>query len=207
MSDAPSKKPYLKSNSTKRCRNWKIVVRVQSRQKKVPRLILSLGRKNDRKFCAAIRSLKWLKSWRRLQNAGAKWVKKTSISIRRLPSEVSWYDELIIALDKERYWNELKALDGLSKNLYKPKKCLSAYMIFVKEVSRRIIFLTNFVDTTKNCKRKPRSWCLSCDAACRTSLVKHDGQGTRVLSKSSWHGQSAIFGRDAGILWWGRKNR
>ena len=43
---------------------------------------------------------------------------------------------LIMNVDKERYWGELKALDGLSKNLYKPKKCLSAYMIFVKEVSR-----------------------------------------------------------------------
>ena len=53
-------------------------------------------------------------------------------------------DGLITVTDKERYWSELKALDGLSKNLYKPKKCLSAYMIFVKEVSRRIIFLTLF---------------------------------------------------------------
>lgn len=41
--------------------------------------------------------------------------------------------------DKERYWSELKALDSLSKNLYKPKKCLSAYMIFVKETRPKIV--------------------------------------------------------------------
>jgi hypothetical protein len=34
-------------------------------------------------------------------------------------------------LDKERYERELKALDSLSSTLHKPKKCLSAYMIFV----------------------------------------------------------------------------
>lgn len=38
-------------------------------------------------------------------------------------------------LDKERYDKELKGLVKFSKSLYKPKKCLSAYMIFVKEVS------------------------------------------------------------------------
>ena len=51
-------------------------------------------------------------------------------------------------LDKERYWNELKTLDGLSQTLYKPKKCLSAYMIFVKEVSFTNL---NNLDTSKNC--------------------------------------------------------
>ena len=37
--------------------------------------------------------------------------------------------------DKERYEKELRALEQYSTNLKKPKKCLSAYMIFVKEVS------------------------------------------------------------------------
>ena len=37
-------------------------------------------------------------------------------------------------IDKERYEKELKSLESFSDNLKKPKKCLSAYMIFVKEV-------------------------------------------------------------------------
>jgi len=36
--------------------------------------------------------------------------------------------------DKERYEKELRSLESFSENLKKPKKCLSAYMIFVKEV-------------------------------------------------------------------------
>ena len=41
-------------------------------------------------------------------------------------------------LDKERYDRELKQLEGQSDSIKKPKKCLSAYMIFVKEVSQFI---------------------------------------------------------------------
>ena len=37
-------------------------------------------------------------------------------------------------VDRERYEKELKTLESYSPNLKKPKKCLSAYMIFVKEV-------------------------------------------------------------------------
>lgn len=48
------------------------------------------------------------------------------------------YLNLINCLDKERYDKELKNLDNFSKNLHKPKKCLSAYMIFVKEVRELI---------------------------------------------------------------------
>jgi hypothetical protein len=40
-----------------------------------------------------------------------------------------------IFLDKERYEKELRSLESYSEKLRKPKKCLSAYMIFVKEVS------------------------------------------------------------------------
>ena len=40
-----------------------------------------------------------------------------------------------LCVDKERYEKELKNLAKHSKTLHKPKKCLSAYMIFVKEVS------------------------------------------------------------------------
>ena len=39
-------------------------------------------------------------------------------------------------IDKERYEKELRSLESYSENLKKPKKCLSAYMIFVKEVNK-----------------------------------------------------------------------
>ena len=42
-------------------------------------------------------------------------------------------------IDKERYDKALKQLEGKSENLHKPKKCLSAYMIFVKETRPKIV--------------------------------------------------------------------
>ena len=44
-----------------------------------------------------------------------------------------------IILDKERYDKELHSLESYSQSLKKPKKCLSAYMIFVKEVIKLLI--------------------------------------------------------------------
>ncbi len=41
--------------------------------------------------------------------------------------------------DKERYEKELKQLVSHSDDIKKPKKCLSAYMIFVKEVCIQLI--------------------------------------------------------------------
>lgn len=41
--------------------------------------------------------------------------------------------------DKERYEKELRALESHSSMLKKPKKCLSAYMIFVKETRPLIV--------------------------------------------------------------------
>jgi hypothetical protein len=41
--------------------------------------------------------------------------------------------------DRERYDKQLRQLEGFSSNLKKPKKCLSAYMIFVKETRPSIV--------------------------------------------------------------------
>lgn len=41
--------------------------------------------------------------------------------------------------DKERYEKELRSLESFSEKLKKPKKCLSAYMIFVKETRPLIV--------------------------------------------------------------------
>ena len=42
-------------------------------------------------------------------------------------------------IDKERYEKELRSLESHSNLLKKPKKCLSAYMIFVKETRPLIV--------------------------------------------------------------------
>lgn len=44
-----------------------------------------------------------------------------------------------LLIDKERYEKELRALESHSDMLKKPKKCLSAYMIFVKETRPLIV--------------------------------------------------------------------
>ena len=42
-------------------------------------------------------------------------------------------------IDKERYEKELKSLEKFNSKIKKPKKCLSAYMIFVKETRPKIV--------------------------------------------------------------------
>lgn len=49
-------------------------------------------------------------------------------------------DGLMINLDKERYGKELKELARSNKTLNKPKKPLTPYMLFVREVSRLSYF-------------------------------------------------------------------
>ena len=64
---------------------------------------------------------------------------------------------IIIFVDKERYDQELRNLERSSKNLHKPKKCLSAYMIFVKEVREFAGFwLKLILDKTEDRQREPR---------------------------------------------------
>lgn len=47
---------------------------------------------------------------------------------------MAFKDYLILYLDKERYLNELKILTKSNKLLDKPKKPLTPYMLFVREV-------------------------------------------------------------------------
>jgi len=48
----------------------------------------------------------------------------------------------IFHLDKERYIKELRELTKSNKTLEKPKKPLTPYMLFVREVSKNILFST-----------------------------------------------------------------
>lgn len=57
------------------------------------------------------------------------------MSTRRPPNGVSLTSGITFPVDKERYEREQKLLESHSATLKRPKKCLSAYMIFVKEVS------------------------------------------------------------------------
>lgn len=57
---------------------------------------------------------------------------------------------ILYIIDKERYEKELRSLESYSEKLRKPKKCLSAYMIFVKEVLLFLKKIKFFLDKTIN---------------------------------------------------------
>ena len=64
-----------------------------------------------------------------------KMTKQETLQYRELAKKgKSFYLSYTSSLDKERYEQELKSLSALDPTLAKPKKCLSAYMIFVQEV-------------------------------------------------------------------------
>jgi len=57
-----------------------------------------------------------------------------------MPQEnVSFLLILAFLTEKERYDKQIKLLETFSATLKKPKKCLSAYMIFVKETRPSIV--------------------------------------------------------------------
>jgi hypothetical protein len=53
---------------------------------------------------------------------------------------------LPLCLDKERYIKELKELTRSNKTLNKPKKPLTPYMLFVREVSPQSYFSSSRFD-------------------------------------------------------------
>lgn len=66
----------------------------------------------------------------------------TGRSTKRQQKKVWLVDQNMIFkyyIDKERYEKELRSLESHSDLLKKPKKCLSAYMIFVKETRPLIV--------------------------------------------------------------------
>lgn len=60
--------------------------------------------------------------------------------------------------DKERYERELKHLHTFSKDLKKPKKCLSAYMIFVQETRPLIVKLNSKMGALQVMKQVGKAW-------------------------------------------------
>ena len=65
-----------------------------------------------------------------------------SVSLSRmLPVNVSIISLFLTIFTKEKeiYDKQIKQLEKFSKSLKKPKKCLSAYMIFVKETRPSIV--------------------------------------------------------------------
>jgi hypothetical protein len=141
---------------------------------------LFLNRKELR-FWKETLLLKWQKWLRKSLNAGVWWIKKIGKSTKKPLKEVSFLYVLIIwYLDKERYEKELRSLESFSEKLKKPKKCLSAYMIFVKEVK---YILLNLLDPTIN------RWCSSRDG----SLVSYAGSREKLVSDGKW--RKKIFQR------------
>jgi hypothetical protein len=89
-----------------------------------------------------------------LQSFGRVYPRRTSSSTRKPPR---WVSELNLkALDKERYIKELRELTKSNKTLEKPKKPLTPYMLFVREVSREIHFAGSEM-LISLCRRDQRS--------------------------------------------------
>ena len=74
-----------------------------------------------------------------------------------LPREVSQTITNLFA-DKERYERELKTLHSYSTQLKKPKKCLSAYMIFVQETRPLIVKLNPEMGALQVMKQVGKAW-------------------------------------------------
>jgi hypothetical protein len=74
-----------------------------------------------------------------LPNYGKASPRRKSKDTRRRPKKVRYTDVnsdgMIMCIDKERYSKELKELARSNKTLNKPKKPLTPYMLFVREVS------------------------------------------------------------------------
>ena len=60
--------------------------------------------------------------------------------------------------DKERYERELKTLENQSSTIKKPKKCLSAYMIFVKETRPKIVTANPTMGALEVMQEVGRAW-------------------------------------------------
>ena len=60
--------------------------------------------------------------------------------------------------DKERYERELKTLENQSSTIKKPKKCLSAYMIFVKETLPKIVTANPTMGALEVMQEVGRAW-------------------------------------------------
>lgn len=86
-----------------------------------------------------------------------------------------------MCLDKERYEKELRSLESYSEKLKKPKKCLSAYMIFVKEVN--LYQHNNFLDKTVNCRSSPWNGSSTSNARSGKEMVIDDERRKKIFQR------------------------
>jgi len=76
--------------------------------------------------------LNYILNYHQFQNQDYCWPNWSKIS-------ANLFQLFVGTIDKIRYDDQIKQLEGMSSALKKPKKCLSAYMIFVKETRPRIV--------------------------------------------------------------------
>lgn len=86
--------------------------------------------------------------------------------------------------DKERYERELRQLETQSKSIKKPKKCLSAYMIFVKETRPRIVAANPNLNALYVMKAVGKAWQSSTEADRKYYKDMANLDKTRYLSES-----------------------
>ena len=88
------------------------------------------------------------------------------------------------AADKERYERELKSLENLSSDIKKPKKCLSAYMIFVKETRPKIVTANPEMNALNVMQEVGRAWQTMTDEDRLYFKQKADNDKHRYLVES-----------------------
>lgn len=86
--------------------------------------------------------------------------------------------------DKERYERELKTLENQSSTIKKPKKCLSAYMIFVKETRPKIVTANPNMGALEVMQEVGRAWQSISEADKKYFKEKADNDKHRYLAES-----------------------
>ena len=121
------------------------------------------------------------------QNPKAK-VTEVVKEIARCWSLMSKEDRMVYKLeakrDKERYERELKTLENQSSTIKKPKKCLSAYMIFVKETRPKIVAANPTMGALEVMQEVGRAWQSISDTDKKYFKEKADNDKHRYLAES-----------------------
>jgi len=91
---------------------------------------------------------------------------------------------LWIIVDKERYERELRLLESQSDAIKKPKKCLSAYMIFVKETRPKIVMANPNMGALEVMQEVGRAWQAMVEGDRKYFKDKADNDKHRYLDES-----------------------
>ena len=104
-------------------------------------------------------------------------------------------------IDKERYEKELRALEAHSNMLKKPKKCLSAYMIFVKETRPLIVEAHPEMGALQVMQQVGKQWQQMSEQSRAEFKCKADKDKVRYLDEQrAFYDEVEKIGKDVGTV-------